>query len=88
MGGYIAASKNLVDMVRSYAAGFIFTTSLPPTIVAGALAAVRILASSEGVMLRQKQQENVSYLKNKLLERGFPVEPTVSHIIPIRVIIT
>ncbi|XP_075218450.1 5-aminolevulinate synthase isoform X5 [Lycorma delicatula] len=85
MGGYIAGSKYLVDMVRCYAAGFIFTTSLPPTILAGARAAVRILASPEGVNLRKKHQENVAYLKAKLSEKGLPVEPTPSHIIPIRV---
>ncbi|RZF43578.1 hypothetical protein LSTR_LSTR008091 [Laodelphax striatellus] len=85
IGGYIAGTKIMVDMVRSYAAGFIFTTSLPPTVVAGARAAVKILASSEGILLREKHQNNVKYLKNLLTSRGIPIEPTPSHIIPIRV---
>lgn len=74
-------------MVRSYAAGFIFTTSLPPTVLAGARAAVAILSSLEGQMLRMKHQENVSYMRKKLLEARLPVEHTPSHIIPIKVII-
>ena len=82
----MAGSANLVDMIRSYAAGFIFTTSLPPTVLAGALKAVQILQSSEGQELRRKHQENVHYLRQLLLERGLPVEPTPSHIIPIKVI--
>lgn len=85
IGGYIASNANLVDMIRSYAAGFIFTTSLPPTVLAGALKAIEILSSEEGRQLRATHQENVSYLKKCLLERGFPVEPTPSHIIPIHI---
>uniref|UniRef100_A0A1B6D2X7 5-aminolevulinate synthase n=3 Tax=Clastoptera arizonana TaxID=38151 RepID=A0A1B6D2X7_9HEMI len=85
VGGYIAGSSSLVDMIRSYAAGFIFTTSLPPTVVAGARAAIKILRSEEGRILRRKQQENVKYLKQQLKAHGFPVENTPSHIIPIRV---
>lgn len=85
VGGYIASTKNLVDMVRSYAAGFIFTTSLPPTVLAGARAAVSILSSDEGRALRQQHQDNVRYLRGKLVEAGLPVEHTPSHIIPIKV---
>lgn len=85
IGGYIAGSSNLVDMIRSYAAGFIFTTSLPPTVLAGARAAVAVLSSEEGRELRALHQENVKYLKQKLTDNGFPVEPTQSHIIPIRI---
>uniref|UniRef100_A0A0A9YFK2 5-aminolevulinate synthase n=1 Tax=Lygus hesperus TaxID=30085 RepID=A0A0A9YFK2_LYGHE len=85
IGGYIASTSALVDMVRSYAAGFIFTTSLPPTVLAGAIASIEILTSDEGRQLRAQQQENVRYLKNLLLDRGFPVEITQSHIIPIRI---
>jgi len=87
VGGYIAASSNLIDMIRSYAAGFIFTTSLPPMVLAGARAAVSVLASAEGRSLRQKHQENVEYLRQKLYAAGLPVESTPSHIIPIKVLV-
>ncbi|XP_030374981.1 5-aminolevulinate synthase, erythroid-specific, mitochondrial [Scaptodrosophila lebanonensis] len=85
IGGYIAGTSNLIDMIRSYAAGFIFTTSLPPTVLCGALEAVNILASEEGRQLRSLHQRNVSYLKNLLKREGFPVEDTPSHIIPIKI---
>merc|ERR1711899_479959 len=63
IGGYIAGSKRLVDVVRSYGAGFIFTTSLPPTVLAGAIASIRLLRSEEGRSLRAEHQENVAYLR-------------------------
>jgi 5-aminolevulinate synthase len=85
VGGYIASTSYLVDMIRSYAAGFIFTTSLPPTVLAGALRAVQILRSDEGRALRKIHQENVNYLRQQLLDNGLPVEHTPSHIIPIKV---
>ncbi|VVC26878.1 Pyridoxal phosphate-dependent transferase, subdomain 2,Aminotransferase, class I/classII,Pyridoxal [Cinara cedri] len=85
VGGYIAGSSNLIDMVRSYAAGFIFTTSLPPMVLAGAQAAVGVLASAEGRLLRKKHQENVQYLRQKLFAADLPVESTPSHIIPIKI---
>uniref|UniRef100_U5EVJ4 5-aminolevulinate synthase n=1 Tax=Corethrella appendiculata TaxID=1370023 RepID=U5EVJ4_9DIPT len=85
VGGYIASSSLLIDMVRSYAAGFIFTTSLPPTVLCGALKAVEILASDEGRALRARHQENVRYLRGKLKSEGFPVEHTPSHIIPVKI---
>lgn len=85
VGGYIASTSLLVDMVRSYAAGFIFTTSLPPTVLCGALKAVNILASEEGRTLRSRHQENVRYLRTKLQQEGFPVEHTPSHIIPVKI---
>ncbi len=78
-------SSNLVDMVRSYGAGFIFTTSLPPTVLRGALASVRVLRSDEGRQLRRQHQYNVSYLRNKLFEKGINVQHTPSHIIPVHV---
>lgn len=84
IGGYIASSSNLVDVIRSYGAGFIFTTSLPPTVLAGALKAIEILASDEGRALRAKHQDNVRYLRTALKNEGFPVEHTPSHIIPIK----
>lgn len=85
IGGYIASSANLVDVIRSYGAGFIFTTSLPPTVLAGAMTAIEILASDEGRELRAKHQENVRYLRDSLKNEGFPVEHTPSHIIPIKI---
>ncbi|KAJ1520081.1 hypothetical protein ONE63_004304 [Megalurothrips usitatus] len=85
VGGYIAGTSNLVDMIRSYAAGFIFTTSLPPTVLAGARRAVQILASDEGRQLRAQHQEIVRYLRSQLKANGLPVEHTPSHIIPIRI---
>ncbi|PVD24986.1 hypothetical protein C0Q70_15483 [Pomacea canaliculata] len=85
MGGYIVGSANFVDMIRSYGSGFIFTTSLPPTILSGALAAIRILASDEGRELRARQQKNVRYIREKLIAAGIPAMHSPSHIIPIHV---
>jgi 5-aminolevulinate synthase len=85
IGGYIAGSSNMIDMIRSYAAGFIFTTSLPPTVLYGTMASVRVLKSEEGRQLRARHQENVKYLRSKLMEAGLPVIHTPSHIIPIHV---
>jgi 5-aminolevulinate synthase len=81
MGGYIAANKELVDVIRSYASGFIFTTALPPTLVAGALASIRILKSNN--QIRIKHQQIVKSLKAKILAASLPVLENNSHIIPI-----
>merc|ERR1719211_76631 len=67
VGGYIASTGRLVDVVRSYGAGFIFTTSLPPTVLRGATEAVRVLRSEEGRELRRRHQDNVQYLRQSLL---------------------
>lgn len=83
MGGYIAASANIVDSIRSYASGFIFTTSLAPAIVAGALASVRHLKSSQAE--RESHRERSLTLKRRLVEAGFPVLDNPSHIIPVMV---
>ncbi|XP_076668449.1 5-aminolevulinate synthase [Andrena cerasifolii] len=85
VGGYIVGTAKLIDMIRSYAAGFIFTTSLPPTVLYGALTAVEILASDEGRSLRANHQKNVTYMKSILTAAGLPLEPSPSHIIPIKI---
>jgi 5-aminolevulinate synthase len=83
MGGYIAADQMIIDVIRSYAPGFIFTTSLSPVLVAGALASVRHLkASSEE---RDGQQAAAATLKNLMSEAGLPVMPSVTHIVPLMV---
>ena len=85
VGGYIAGSARLVDMIRSYGSGFIFTTSLPPTVIKGALKSIEILRSDEGRELRARHGENVQYLRSKLFELGVAAEHTPSHIIPVHV---
>ncbi|XP_012603875.1 5-aminolevulinate synthase, erythroid-specific, mitochondrial isoform X1 [Microcebus murinus] len=85
VGGYIASTHDLVDMVRSYAAGFIFTTSLPPMVLSGALESVRVLKGEEGQALRRAHQRNVKHMRQLLMDRGLPVIPCPSHIIPIQV---
>jgi 5-aminolevulinate synthase len=83
MGGYVAADKNVIDVIRSYAPGFIFTTSLSPVLVAGALASVRHLkASSEE---REAQQANAALLKRIFAEAHLPVMPSTTHIVPLMV---
>lgn len=85
MGGYIAGTSNLVDTVRSYAAGFIFTTSLPPMLLAGAKESIKVLKSEEGQALRRKHQRSVNLLRQMLMDSGLPVVHCPSHIIPVRV---
>lgn len=85
VGGYIAGSDEIIDLVRSFGSGFIFTTSLPPHVLAGAMEAVRVLASEEGRALRRRHQETVSVLRSRLIEEGLPVIHCPSHIIPIHV---
>ena len=83
MGGYIAASKTIVDCIRSYAPGFIFTTSLSPVIVAGALASVRHLTTSSTE--RDMQQQSAAMLKAKFRAAGLPAMPSTTHIVPLLV---
>ena len=85
MGGYIASTDALIDTVRSYAAGFIFTTSLPPMLLAGARESIQILKGEEGRVLRRKHQRNVKLLRQMLMDSGLPVVHCPSHIIPVRV---
>ncbi|MEQ1718166.1 MAG: 5-aminolevulinate synthase [Hyphomicrobium sp.] len=83
MGGYIASTRNLCDAIRSFAAGFIFTTSLAPAIAAGALASIRHLKSSS--LERQQHQERAKALKVMLREASIPTIDNPSHIVPILV---
>jgi len=84
-GGYIAASTRMVDAIRSYAPGFIFTTSLPPAIAAGAAASIRLLKSPEGQRLRDAQQLHARILKARLKGMGMPIIDHGSHIVPVHV---
>jgi 5-aminolevulinate synthase len=81
VGGYIAGSAALIDFIRSNASGFIFTTALPPAILAGARTSVRLL--KDGSELRTRHQERAATLKAMLAEAGLPVMPSVTHIVPI-----
>ncbi|HEY0445832.1 MAG TPA: 5-aminolevulinate synthase [Allosphingosinicella sp.] len=83
MGGYIAAERNIVDVVRSYAPGFIFTTSLSPVLVAGALASVRHLKASS--VEREGQQVQAAKLKQIFRAADLPVMPSTTHIVPLMV---
>jgi 5-aminolevulinate synthase len=83
LGGYIAASAALVDFVRSFASGFIFTTSLPPAVAAGALASIRHLKTSS--LERQHQQAVVRKVRQRLTAAGIPVMHNESHIVPVMV---
>jgi 5-aminolevulinate synthase len=83
MGGYIASSSACVDAIRSYAPGFIFTTSLAPVIVAGALASVRHLKASSDE--RHRHQHSAAALKDQLVAANLPVLPNPSHIVPVMV---
>lgn len=83
MGGYVAGPSTVVDVIRSHAAGFIFTTSLCPHLAAGARAAVRHLRESQAE--RAAQQQNASILMAMLRKADLPVLPSQSHILPVMV---
>jgi len=83
MGGYIAADRNIVDVVRSYAPGFIFTTSLSPVLAAGVLASVRHLKQSTAE--REAQQAHAAMLKALFADAGLPAMPSTTHIVPLLV---
>jgi len=81
LGGYIAASADIVDAVRSYAPGFIFTTALPPAICAAATAAIRHLKTSGWE--RERHQDRAARVKAVLNAAGLPVMPSDTHIVPV-----
>jgi 5-aminolevulinate synthase len=83
MGGYIAADQTIVDVIRSYAPGFIFTTSLSPVLVAGVLASVRHLKAS--TIEREGQQAAAAQLKAMFEDANLPVMATTTHIVPLMV---
>ncbi|MEM7301251.1 MAG: 5-aminolevulinate synthase [Pseudomonadota bacterium] len=83
MGGYIAGSKSVVDAVRSYASGFIFTTALPPSLTAAATTSIRHLKDSS--VERECHQQQAQRTKETLTEAGLPVAETPTHIVPVHV---
>jgi 5-aminolevulinate synthase len=83
MGGYIAADQVIIDVIRSYAPGFIFTTSLSPVLVAGALASVKHLKGSSTE--RDGQQAAAGTLKAMMRDAGLPVMDSTTHIVPLMV---
>ena len=84
MGGYIAADRMIIDVIRSYAPGFIFTTSLSPVLVAGVLASVRHLKASERPSARAAGRRR-DLLKAMLADAGLPVMTGDTHIVPVMV---
>jgi len=83
IGGYVAGSAALIDFVRSFAPGFIFTTALPPAIVAGVRASLGIVRDAQA--LRARHQERAHLLKSRLAAAGLPVMANESHIVPVKV---
>jgi 5-aminolevulinate synthase len=81
IGGYIAGSPALIDFVRSFGQGFIFSSALPPSVAAAALASIRHLREHNEIRLRH--QERAATLKKRLAALGFPLAPSVSHIVPV-----
>lgn len=81
MGGYITGSKTVIDVVRSFAPGFIFTTALPPAIAAGSIASITHLMASDAE--RAGQQKNVAKVKKKLIQLGIQVMKSDTHIVPV-----
>ena len=80
-GGYIAASTSVIDFVRSFAPGFIFTTSMPPAVAAGALASLNVIRDADA--LRIKHQERAAFLRDRLNEARLPTMANESHIVPV-----
>eukprot|EP01083_Nonionella_stella_P027339 75274_1 len=84
-GGYVAGSMRMLDAIRSFAPGFIFTTAIPPSVVAGGLASVKHLKTEHGTELRRQHQERSHKLKQMLEDSGLPVVWGDSHIVPLMV---
>jgi 5-aminolevulinate synthase len=83
IGGYIAGSPAMVDFIRSFGQGFIFSSALPPSVAAAALASIKFLREHNEIRLRH--QERAATLKRRLAALGFPLAPSVSHIVPVMV---
>src|SRR5437660_3663025 len=83
LGGYIAGNADMIDAVRSYAPGFIFTTALPPAVCAAATAAIRHLKASSWE--RERHQDRAARTKAVLVAAGLPVMPSDTHIVPVMV---
>src|SRR3978361_843015 len=83
MGGYVAADQTIIDVIRSYAPGFIFTTSLSPGLGAGAVAGARVARAAPAD--REAQQSADRLLKSMLADAGLPVMPGETHIVPLMV---
>ena len=81
LGGYIAGQRALIDAVRSYAPGFIFTTALPPAVCAAATAAIRHLKTSQWE--RERHQDRAARTKAVLTAAALPVMPSPTHIVPV-----
>ena len=84
-GGYIAGDRDMVDTIRSYGAGFIFSTALPPAVAQGAKQSIAILSGTEGGKYRSQQQHNATTLKKLLKDNHIPQYPSACHIVPIHV---
>eukprot|EP00474_Spongospora_subterranea_P009295 CRZ09753.1 hypothetical protein [Spongospora subterranea] len=82
-GGYVTGTASMIDAIRSYAPGFIFTTAIPPAVAAASLASIRVLRSGDGRILRSRHQERASFLKTILKDAGLPVIQSESHIVPV-----
>ena len=83
IGGYVAGSAAMVDFIRSFGQGFIFSSALPPSVAAAALASIKYLRQHNEIRLRH--QERAATLKRRLSALGFPLAPSVSHIVPVMV---
>lgn len=83
MGGYITAKYNIIDVIRSFAPGFIFTTSLPPSLAAAAVASIRHVKNNHS--LREALYERANKLKKLMLAHNLPIIKNNSHIVPLLV---